>query len=265
MLLGVKIDLGLWETDMSDWHNTSADRETALARARGYPYPLPSDSYTWNNGVVGAFDPAARSGRTPVLAVGSNQAPDQLTRKFGRDGNSPIPVQRCHVRDFDVVYAAHIARYGSVPAMLQASPGTEVSLFATWLNDEQLAIMNQTELDSAHYHFGLLEDVVVTLDDGSVMNELHAYIGRRGHLLREGAPVALSTITARDRRYTARDSTVMLSDLRAAFSDTPLAHEGDVDDFIMRMIEDQDYREACVDAVSVDAVAFGYPYKVIAG
>ena len=250
---------------MSDWHNTDADRETALARARGYPYPLPSESYTWDNDKVHGFDPAACAGRTPVLAVGSNQAPEQLTRKFGRNAAAPIPVQRCHVRDFDVVYAAHIARYGSVPAMLQASPGTTVSLFATWLDDAQLEIMNHTELDSAHYHFGLLEDVVVTLDDGSVMNELHAYIGRRGHLLRDGAPVALSTITARDRRYVEKDSTAMLAELHGAFSGTELAHDGDGDDFIMRMIQDHDYREACVNSISENAVAFGYSYKVIAG
>jgi hypothetical protein len=250
---------------MTDWHNTSADRDTALARARGYPYALPEESYVWDNDVVHPFDSSLRAGRTPVLAVGSNQAPEQLTRKFGRDAVAPIPVQRCHVRDFDVVYAAHIARYGSVPAMLQASPGTEVSLFVTWLDDGQLEIMNHTELDSAHYHYGLLEDVVVTLDDGSQMQELHAYVGRRGNLLQDGAAVALAGITARNRRYTALDCAGMLATLHQRLTDTALAHDGPVDDFVIRLIEDHGYREACVDALGDGAVAFGYPYKVVAG
>lgn len=254
---------------MTDWHNTSADRDTALARARGYPYELPDDSYVWDNGAVHPFDAAAAQGardrRTPVLAVGSNQAPEQLTRKFGRNGAAPIPVQRCHVQGFDVVYAAHIARYGSVPAMLQASPGTEVSLFVTWLDDAQLEIMNYTELDSAHYHYGLLEDVVVTLDDGSGMRELHAYVGRRGNLLHDGAPVALAGITARNRRYREMDTAAMLAGLQDRLAETALAHEGHVDDFVIRLIEDHDYREACVHALGEGAVAFGYPYKVVAG
>ena len=250
---------------MTDWHNTSADRDTALARARGYPYALPVESYVWVNDEVIPFDPSLCAGRTPVLAVGSNQAPAQLTRKFGRDAAAPIPVQRCHVRDFDVVYAAHIARYGSVPAMLQASPGTEVSLFVTWLDDAQLEIMNHTELDSAHYHYGLLEDVVVTLDDGSGMQELHAYVGRRGTLLHDGAPVALTGIAARNRRHQAMDCAGMLATLHARLVSTALAHDGSVDDFVIRLIEDHGYREACVDALGEGAVAFGYPYRVVAG
>ena len=55
----------------------------ALARARDYPYPLPHHSYHWRGGAVFDFDPELTAGRTPVLAVGSNQAPAQLTRKFG--------------------------------------------------------------------------------------------------------------------------------------------------------------------------------------
>ena len=53
---------------------------------------------------------------TPVLAVGSNAAPVQLGRKFDAkkfpDG-VVIPVLRCVLPDFDVVYAPLISSYGS--------------------------------------------------------------------------------------------------------------------------------------------------------
>ncbi|MCK5621123.1 MAG: hypothetical protein KAJ11_02450, partial [Alphaproteobacteria bacterium] len=87
-----------------------------LDRARGYPYAIPEASYVWRAGEVAAFDPAMRKDRTPVLAIGSNQSPRQLTRKFGDEGE--IPVQRARLRDFDIYYSAHITGYGSVPAML---------------------------------------------------------------------------------------------------------------------------------------------------
>lgn len=53
---------------------------------------------------------------TPVLAVGSNAAPAQLARKFPSkrfpDG-VVIPILRCVLPDFDVVYAPLISSYGS--------------------------------------------------------------------------------------------------------------------------------------------------------
>ena len=52
---------------------------------------------------------------TPVLAVGSNAAPAQLARKFPAKlfPNVVIPVLRCVLPDFDVVYAPLISSYGS--------------------------------------------------------------------------------------------------------------------------------------------------------
>lgn len=53
---------------------------------------------------------------TPVLAVGSNAAPAQLARKFPPEmfpEGVVIPVLRCVLPDFDVVYAPLISSYGS--------------------------------------------------------------------------------------------------------------------------------------------------------
>ena len=54
-----------------------------VARALGYPYDIRDSSFTLHNGNTVAFDPAATADRDPVIAVGSNRAPQQLKRKFG--------------------------------------------------------------------------------------------------------------------------------------------------------------------------------------
>ena len=58
---------------------------------------------------------------TPVLAVGSNAAPAQLARKFPAEqfpDGVVIPVLRCVLPDFDVVYAPLISSYGSCTGAL---------------------------------------------------------------------------------------------------------------------------------------------------
>ena len=93
--------------------------EHSLRRAYGYPYPAPSHDYLFADGRVEALsaDPDLGS-RQPVIAVGSNRAPEQLARKFGDMGESTIPVTWAWMHGYDVVYCAHLAGYGSVPANL---------------------------------------------------------------------------------------------------------------------------------------------------
>ena len=57
-----------------------------IARALGYPYPAPTDDFVLRAGVAERFDSSVSLiHRTPVLAVGSNRAPEQLRRKFGEE------------------------------------------------------------------------------------------------------------------------------------------------------------------------------------
>jgi len=236
------------ETAMSD---DLTDRSAALARARGYPYQIPDRSYLWRGGTVHDFDPARTAGRTPVLAVGSNQSPEQLTRKFGSGNDAEIPVQRCQLRDFDVVYSAHIASYGSVPAMLQAAPGTTVTLFVNWLDDAQLDAMHETELPSGNYHYGRLDGLTLTLDGGEKWDAAHVYISRRGHMVHEEDAVALARVPARGRIGRALDTARMLAHVHAR-----IAPEQALNAFILRLIDDRDYRLGVVEALSTDSVAF---------
>ena len=60
------------------------------------------------------------------------QIAEQLLRKFG--DSETIPVTKARLWDYDVFYSAHVASYGSIPAVLGgAVVGTVVDVFVTWL------------------------------------------------------------------------------------------------------------------------------------
>lgn len=245
---------------MNAYAPDTSDRQAALARARGYPYDIPDRSYHWHGGQFSEFDPAKTAGRAPVLAVGSNQSPEQLSRKFGHIEDWEIPVQRCRLTGFDVVYSAHIARYGSVPAMLQSAPGTTVTLFVNWLDAAQLDAMHETELSHGNYHYGRLDNVSVALEGGATLSSVHGYFSRRGHVMHEGDGVALAAVAAENRARPARDCGQMLAHVRERIDP---AHE--LDEFILRLIEDDGFRQEVIAALMTDAEAFDAPYQVVAG
>lgn len=229
-----------------------------LARARGYPYAIPQQSYVYRDSGPGAFDPDLTRARTPVLAIGSNQSPERLAQKFGHDASHVIPVQRARLEDFDVVYSAHVASYGAIPAMLQVSPGARVAVAVTWLDDTQLEIMHETEIAAANYGFAALEDVRVHLDTGEVEERAFAYVSSRGHLAHDGAPVALAAIACEGRRYPALSTAEMLERVRAR-----VAPDLDADAFVHRLVDDAGYRAEVTRRIAEDAVAFAHPLRML--
>ena len=95
-----------------------------LALAKGYPFAAPEGSYLLQDGAARPLEtpgPEVFAGRTPVIAHGSNRAPEQLRRKFG--AGAQIPVTRAWLSDYDVVYSAHVTMYGAIAANLQHAPG----------------------------------------------------------------------------------------------------------------------------------------------
>ena len=238
--------------------NTGNDVAQRLARARGYPYAIPTRSFVWRDGRCEDFDPGLTRGRTPVLAIGSNQAPERLTQKFGHDASHLIPVQRGRLDHFDVVYSAHVTSYGAVPAMLQVSSDSSVAVAVTWLDDAQLEIMHESEVAAANYSFAELEGVQVTLDGGRRERRALAYVSSRGHLNHAGEPVALAAIVCERRRYRSLTTTEALERVRER-----VAPELDADTFVHRLVEDAGYRRAISDAMSADAGPFTHPLKVL--
>lgn len=232
----------------------------ALARAREYPYAIPTQSFVYRDSGASEFDVALCAGRTPVLAIGSNQSPRRLAEKFGDDASHVIPVQRARLKDFDVVFSAHISTYGAVPAMLQVSPGAEVGLAVTWLNDAQLEIMNHSEVNAANYAFALLEGLALSFEGGGTESKAYAYVSSRGHLRHDGDAVALSAIECEGRRYRAMSTVQALEIVRRR-----VAPALESDAFVLKLIADAGYRHEVTTLLASDSVPFLHPFEIGGG
>lgn len=193
----------------------AADKLAAerLARAIDYPYAIATASFVLERGLAKPFAAALTAGRIPVLAYGSNQAPAQLARKFGT-AHTPIPVQRAELADHDVVYSAHLASYGAVPAALRHVPGTRVAIAVTWLTREQVERMHATELPHGNYAFAHFGGIELTLAEGGRLAGVYAYVNTRGHLDWRGEAVALAAVGASGRTLPTADQPEVLGHMR---------------------------------------------------
>ena len=83
-------------------------------RAINYPYPTPDYAYSFFKGKFIQGIHLDLEKRIPILSVGSNRAPMQLERKFSI--NQDLCVTPAILYNSDIVYAASISAYGSIPA-----------------------------------------------------------------------------------------------------------------------------------------------------
>ncbi len=234
----------------------------AFRRATTYPYRIPARSYVFRDGgehPLGDGDEAPDlAGRTPVLAVGSNQSPEQLARKFQGENwagqRGEIPVIRCELDDFDSVYSPHIAAYGAVAATLQHAPGVTVTLFVTWLTEAQLVRMHETEVASANYGYGRLDDVRLRAEAGPPLNAVHIYNSRRGTLAQAGEPVPIAEIAARGRRWPAMTQIEVQHHVLGR-----LAPGQDLKRFIKSSVDDAELRRRRSDELKLGARPFSPP------
>lgn len=179
------------------------DEAELLALAKTYPYAAPAGSYLFAEGRVVPLTGAADERRLfaerfPVIAHGSNRAPAQLARKFG--GAARIPVTVGWLRDYDVVYSAHMTRYGAIASTLHYAPGVRARLSLTWLSGAQLLRMHETE-GFEHYSFGWLRRIELDLEIGpeSAVTEVSVYLSTYGCLTRAGGPIGLAVVEAAGR------------------------------------------------------------------
>ena len=100
----------------------------------------------------------------PDVLPGAMQSPEQLARKFAHLPGTVIPMTRVWLDDFDVVYATHVTRYGSIPGNLHACPGAQVRLSITWLDDAQLQVMHATEIQGENYCYARLDGVRIAIE-----------------------------------------------------------------------------------------------------
>lgn len=217
--------------------------QSAIEHARQYPFAIPRHSYLYLDGrdwkldlgaggdlrhatIHGATGKASLSDivesagqdqytlygkRVAVLSLGSNSSPGQLSRKFADlAGHILIAVIRGQLMNFDVGYSAHITRYGSIPAALAASPGTQVEIFINVLDPAQLEVMHRTESLGQNYAFSRLQGVELKLDGGRTLDSIYFYRSRYGLLQDQGQPIALSAIAARNRVFPALNESEVL-------------------------------------------------------
>ena len=229
-----------------------------LERATSYPYRIPDWSYVIQDGnykkLAAEIDPAALSGRVPVLAVGSNQSPEQLARKFTGPQWQAIPVLRIRLADFDTVYSPHITSYGSIPSTLQWAPGATVTLFVTWLDPEQLKRMHETEIGTANYGYGSLNGVHIESEIGPPLQSVFVYASRRGALLHSGSPISVAEIPAVGRNWPAFTQIQVQVHVRDR-----LSPETELNEFIRNAIGDPEMRRARTEVLERDSQPFNPP------
>jgi hypothetical protein len=188
--------------------------EAALfERAIGYPWTRPRGSYRLTDAGVEALEDmtdaeregvlaeflSAAEGRLPVLAIGSNGAPEALERKFAHfaaESDRSVLALTGGLHDFDVGAAAQPSIYGSMPATLFASPGTTVRATVLWVTPAQFTQLTWSELT---YRLGRLR-TRFSVDEGDEhFDEVLVFVSRFGVFCIDGRPVALAAIEATGR------------------------------------------------------------------
>jgi hypothetical protein len=262
-----------------------SDEATRLQLAKGYPYQAPAASYLFCRDIIVSslpqdWHPDVFEARSPVIAHGSNRAPDQLRRKYGNLSGvskqigmadigaasltlkaaaqfADIPVTLTRLYDYEVVYSAHMTRYGAVAANLQHAPGAEVDIFITWLNPSQLQRMHDTELGGGIYRFGRLKSVRIDQPPGPLpqITDVFVYLSEAGCLRVGDRPAGLSAIPAAKRQFPALSQLEALQAVRDR-----LAPDRDLDDFILNIIADPLFRRDAIAVLRADAIALQAPH-----
>lgn len=129
--------------------------------------------------------PTAEPGRVPVLAIGSNGAPAQLSHKLRAGGTSrAVPLEPVRVAGLGVASSGHVSRAGYVAASPYLAPDATSCPLVTWLDEEQLALVDASEHPNYWRVFLPADAVRVARVDGSRLpgTGVYAYVNARGLL-----------------------------------------------------------------------------------
>ena len=127
------------------------------------------------------LETATSDGRHPLLAFGSNGAPERLALKFTGlpDEERELLVLAGDLHDFDVGAAPMPTFYGSLPATIFPSPGAAVRASLLWVSDAQLTALAWSELS---YFLGRLDGVTFVPDAGDPVEGVLGFVSRWGAL-----------------------------------------------------------------------------------
>ena len=237
------------------WTLPKSDEEL-LALAKGYPYEAPEGSYLYRDGQITALGEADFTGRTPVIGHGSNRAPSQIRRKYGHlsGAQSEIPVTLAWLRDYDIVYSAHVTRYGAIASTLKHAPGCRVRIAVTWLDPGQLDFMHKTE---GFYSYGSLQGAEIALEAGPSerLAEAFVYRGDHGCFLHDGEAVGLAAAEGEGRPHRVMTQEQVLAEVHKRYVREPALEAG-----ILSTIRNQALRRAVLEAMSRDAEHGDWPH-----
>ena len=191
--------------------------QASFARAVSYPWTRPEGSYLLTSArldLLGDLSAAEResvidshtsasSGRQPLLAIGSNGAPEALERKFAHfsdEEDRTVLALTGRLHDFDIGVAAQPTLYGSMPATLFPSPGTAVCATVLWVTPAQFTQLTWSELS---YRLGKLGAHFDVEESATSFDEVLVFVSRFGAFCVDGQPVALAAVPARGRTASA--------------------------------------------------------------
>lgn len=122
--------------------------------------------------------------RYPVIAVGSNASPAQVSYKLQRAGglSRAVPMVPVKISGIGVGLSAHISRAGYVSASPYASDARDTTLVVSWLDEAQLAAVDATEFPN--YGRALLpgDGFPMVLPNGWRLEGAYLYFNTRGLL-----------------------------------------------------------------------------------
>ncbi len=184
-----------------------------LELAIGYPWVRPAGSYQLTGAGIEPLSELGTAereaaiaelgsedgGRLPVLAIGSNGAPEALERKFAHfteESDRTVLALTGRLHGFDVGAAAQPTIYGSMPATLFPSPGTAVRAILLWVTPAQFTQLTWSELT---YRLGRLRTRFETDDGLPGFDEVLVFVSRFGAFCVDDRPVALAAVEASGR------------------------------------------------------------------
>jgi len=218
-------------------------------RAINYPYPTPDYAYSFFKGKFIQGIHLDLEKRIPILSVGSNRAPIQLHRKF--TFKQDICVTPAILYDSDIVYAASISSYGSMPATQWPSIGTTVDLNVLWLTKEQLDLMHLTEAVGVAYDFVKMKPGTVKIKDFKYNRDIYGYVSIPGVFPFElKKPKRLKEISGLNTKLKAIDEETALTFLMNLLE--PKQH--DLSIWIWNVINNKDYRLILHDKLKLKAL-----------
>lgn len=202
--------------------------------------------------MVGAHRSTPMAKRTALLAYAANRSPERIASKFAdlRGPQSVVPMLKARLTGFDIVYSAHFASYGAIPATLGYRPGVTVDISVLFVDADQLALLDESEGIGVNYERRRFADLDLLIDGVGSVDAADSYVSLHGCFdPGEGLALALSAIPAEGRDLPAASSVEALNAAREQIDP-----EAFLDDFIAHIAGDSTYRARAAAVLAKNAI-----------